>query len=327
MKLNLKPSPPDLRDFRLTLLPQKPLPSSVDLSSKMTSVKDQGSVGSCTAFAAVSMYEHLYRGATSDTTQDVFSEKFLYYVTRVRVAGWDAKEDSGAYLRDTLSALVKHGVCKEPQFPYLKPGQTSSSFEEVPPTSAYTEALKFQALTYQHIPEGTNGPTRQQALTTLKTLLSDGYTFIGGFICYDNLFSATQGVVPLPQGTSKIIGGHAVCFVGYDDAKQQFKFKNSWGLGWGDRGYGYLPYQYLLSGDLFDLWSITTAENNNLSISIVKKKPTRKELITDALNNGLIAIGNGTTPVVTGLTPADTNLVRSLLNRVISLKNQTIPRV
>lgn len=326
-KLNFKSSPRDDRDYRLVYDVSKAsaLPLSVDLSSRCTSIKNQGDVGSCTAHAAIAMYEFIYKNSVPDTTMDIFSEKFTYYTTRVNVAGWSASEDSGAYVRDALRSLVKYGTCKEATFPYLKAGQTSSDFKELPPPTAYTEALKYQALTYVNIPDGTDSLTRQKSLTTLKGILDGGNVFIGGFICYDNMHSSVNGLIPNPVATSKTIGGHAICFVGYDDVRQVFKFKNSWGSTWGDHGYGYLPYQYLLTGSMFDMWSIIRAENDNSAIQIIKPIPTRRERITDIINNGLIAIGNGQTPVVpVSLSTIDANAVRSLFNRITAMRNQTI---
>jgi len=324
-KLNFRPSPPDSRDFTLELKAATTAPN-VDLSNQCTSVKDQGSVGSCTAHAAVAMYEHIYRNGTTDKTQDVFSEKFTYYVTRVDVAKWPADDDSGAYVRDALKSLTKFGTCKESSFPYVKTGQTSSSYAEKPPAAAYTEALKFQGLTYVNIALGSTLTSRQTALDTLKNILSGGNTFIGGFTCYDNLYDGTGGNVLNPTDRSRIIGGHAVCFVGYDDVKQVFKFKNSWGARWGDAGYGYLPYQYLLKGDLTDLWSLITVENNNVSVGVIKPTVSRKQLLTDTINQGLIDLGNGRTPTIPGsLNVKDKQLVTSFFNRVTTLKTQTIP--
>ena len=48
----------------------------------------------------------------------------------------------------------------------------------------------------------------------------------------------------------KFVGGHAVCCVGYDDMKQHFIVLNSWGTEWGDRGYCYIPYQFIVNNDL-----------------------------------------------------------------------------
>ncbi len=55
--------------------------------------------------------------------------------------------------------------------------------------------------------------------------------------------------------------GHAVTCVGYNDYKQTFIVRNSWGKEWGDKGYFYMPYAYLLDGHLsMDFWCIREIE-------------------------------------------------------------------
>jgi C1A family cysteine protease len=54
----------------------------------------------------------------------------------------------------------------------------------------------------------------------------------------------SSGVIPDPSSKDTIIGGHAVCIVGYDDAKKRLKFKNSWSRSWGDAGCAYISYSY-----------------------------------------------------------------------------------
>ena len=51
-------------------------------------------------------------------------------------------------------------------------------------------------------------------------------------------------------------GGHCYACVGYDDAKGAFKIMNSWGTSWGDKGYGWLPYDYILNKLALDFWSL-----------------------------------------------------------------------
>jgi len=51
-----------------------------------------------------------------------------------------------------------------------------------------------------------------------------------------------KGGVLSCSGSSRGVGGHAYSIQGYDDAKQVWVIKNSWGASWGDSGYGYLPY-------------------------------------------------------------------------------------
>lgn len=262
-KLNFKASPSDTRDHVLNFSKPASSLSLVDLSKFCTSIKDQGAIGSCTAHAGVALMEYFYKKNMSGKIDDLFSEKFLYYTTRVDVAKWPSNEDSGAYIRDTLKAMVQFGVCMESSFPYLRAGEKSCKYADSPAPSAYTEALNFQVTRYARISE----INKSQCLAELKTLLQDGHAFVGGFTCYENIFNGSNGLIPPPSG--KIIGGHAVLFVGFDDTKNVFKFKNSWSASWGDKGYGYLPYQYVLSGNMSDLWTIYQQEFNNKPFDVI----------------------------------------------------------
>ncbi len=62
---------------------------------------------------------------------------------------------------------------------------------------------------------------------------------------YDNFLSPLEGRVSLPAENAKYIGGHAVSVIGFDDEKKEFTFNNNWGENWGDKGRGYLPYEYV----------------------------------------------------------------------------------
>lgn len=124
-----------------------------------------------------------------------------------------------------------------------------------PPTAAYTEAKKHQALEYMRV---------QQTLGQLKGCIADGFPFVYGFTVYDS-FESTQvantGLVPLPADGDAVLGGHAVMAVGYDDATRYFIIHNSWGTTWGDQGYFYMPYSYLTDTDLSaDFWTVRTVE-------------------------------------------------------------------
>lgn len=270
VKLNLHHSPPDRRDYKIRIKARQPLKfQNVDLSSYCTTVKDQGYIGSCTAFAVIALMEYIHKRAINNGTEDIYSEKFTYYDTRVNQLGWPANEDSGAYLRNAMASVIGAGAAPEEKFPY------DASYSQIPPREVFDSAMKNQVVSYAKVAEGSSATERQQSLQDCLQLLQEGYPLVGGFVCYDSLWTAQNGVVPPPGGT--IIGGHAILIVGYDEGKRLFKFKNSWGSSWGDNGYGYLPYEYLLAGDLWDLWTVFSQENFSDSEVIDIDKPTAED--------------------------------------------------
>ncbi len=64
--------------------------------------------------------------------------------------------------------------------------------------------------------------------------------------------TGSRGRSPLPSGTDSFLGGHAVLALGYDDAKQQFILRNSWGINTQDKGYFYIPCAYATDPQLAD---------------------------------------------------------------------------
>ncbi|HEY4149109.1 MAG TPA: C1 family peptidase [Chitinophagaceae bacterium] len=242
------PDLPDARDF-LYAAPLKvlrSLPASVDLRSGCPPVYDQGDLGSCTANALGGAFEF---GQIKQKIKDFMpSRLFIYYNERVILK--TVNSDSGAQIRDGIKTLNKQGVCTEKTWPY-----NTAQYTKKPAAAAYTEALKNQITSYQRL---TN------ALTILKGCLGEGYPFVFGFTVYESFMTAAvakSGVMPMPAASEKTVGGHAVMGVGYDDKKQAFLIRNSWGPGWGVKGYFWMPYAYITNSSLCDdFWTIRNVE-------------------------------------------------------------------
>jgi C1A family cysteine protease len=175
------------------------------------------------------------------------SRLFVYY--NERVIENTITSDSGAQLRDGIKTLAKQGVCLEKMWPYV-----ISHFENKPTKACYTNAAQHIILSYQRI----------QTLNDMKTCLAAGYPFVFGFTVYESFESAEvakTGVVPMPAPHEKVVGGHAVVAVGYDDAAQRVIVRNSWGPTWGQAGYFTMPYDYITSPKLAaDMWTIRREE-------------------------------------------------------------------
>jgi C1A family cysteine protease len=99
-----------------------------------------------------------------------------------------------------------------------------------------------------------------QSASQLKGCLASGRPFVFGFTVYDGFESDTvaqTGILQMPQSSEKVVGGHAVVGVGYDDSTQRFLVRNSWGTDWGQNGYFTMPYAYLTDDNLAaDIWEI-----------------------------------------------------------------------
>jgi C1A family cysteine protease len=220
------------------------LPSSVDLRKDCPPVYDQGHLGSCTAFAcAKGLRESLQR--QEGTAQVPLSALFQYYETRasVPVIGWIlVKQDSGGTISGAINVIAKTGAAPETAWPY-----DISKFTQKPPAEAYSAAgaNKFKS-------------TKQLGgLDDVKTSLAGGHMVAFGFRVYESFKKiGADGVMPVPGAGEKLLGGHAILAVGYDDAKKALIVRNSWSSQWGDHGYFYMPYQVAGdSGTSTDFWT------------------------------------------------------------------------
>jgi len=242
------PDLPDQRDFfyrDLLTLGLTPAQKEVDLRPLCSPVEDQGTLGSCTAHALTGNLEFLKQKTIKKFMQ--FSRLFLYY--NERVIEHTTGTDSGASLRDGIKTLKKLGDCREDLWPY-----DGDQFTSKPSRSAYDDAQKYQITSYY----------RLQTLEELKHTLQSGFPFVFGFAVYESFESSktTQtGIVSMPGKSERLLGGHAVLAVGYDDAKKWIIVRNSWGVEWGDRGYFYMPYSYFTSSSLAsDFWTVRGME-------------------------------------------------------------------
>jgi C1A family cysteine protease len=238
------PDLPDPRDYLYTVVGPRvaKLPDVVDLRKQCPPVYDQGQLGSCTANAIGAALEF----DRMKQKLNVFTPSRLFIYYNERVMEHTVKSDSGAQIRDGIKSVGTQGDCPEREWPY-----NINKFAVAPTKKCYTDALKYKAIQYMRV---------TQSLTLMQGCLAEGFPFVFGFTVYESFESAAvakNGMMPMPKSGEKVLGGHAVLAVGYDNNKHVFIVRNSWGDGWGDAGYFYMPFAYLLDNNLSDdLWTI-----------------------------------------------------------------------
>lgn len=242
-------------------------PAKIDLRQWCSPIENQGSLGSCTAHAGMGVVEYFEKRAFDQHIDG--SRLFIYKTTRnlMGVSG-----DTGAWLRTTMAALVLLGVPPEHYWEYTthKTATTADerTFDDEPSAFVYSIADNFEALRYFcHDPLGSN-PDRVDVLDSVKRYLAAQVPSMFGFFGFPSFNDSSDGNIPFPCPGESAKWGHAIVAVGYDDNKKikntrcnrettgALLIRNSWGSGWGDNGYGWLPYEYVHQGLALDFWSL-----------------------------------------------------------------------
>jgi C1A family cysteine protease len=179
------------------------------------------------------------------------SRLFLYKVTRKML---NFKGDTGAFLRSAMGALTLFGVPPEEYWPY-----DVEKYDREPPAFCYSFAKNYSAIKYVRLDP--TGIAKDVLLNSIKDSISKGFPCMFGFTVYNSIQqSSITGEIPYPCEGEKVEGPHAIMAVGYDDkmsiknemcekeTKGALLIRNSWGEGWGEKGYGYLPYDFVLEG-------------------------------------------------------------------------------
>lgn len=227
------------RKAKPTKVPRQGLrPTKIDLRNLTAPVYDQGELGACTAFAIGKGMRELMQRKNGEA-QTPLSALWLYYETRVKLG--TVGEDSGGTITDGVAVLEEKGAAPDALW-----GYNIAQFKVKPAKEAYQAASEFKV----------DKAVQVAGLEDVKNTLAQGNPVAFGYMVYNSFTKiGKDGVMPMPKPGEKLLGGHAVLAVGYDEEKKALIVRNSWSANWGDEGYFYMPYAFVTDENAGDFWT------------------------------------------------------------------------
>lgn len=218
------------------------LPATADLRAGCSPISDQGNTNACVGFATVDgLGEYLARkqGRAVD-----LAPRFIWNMGRDEEDSLG--ENVGMLPRTAMKIADNIGMAPESAFPFPTVGQMKSEeslmklVSEKPSSVVIKEAKRYRLF---------KGWKPVTSVHAMKKAVSEGLPVVFGIAVFPSIFeTGKDGMIPLPKANEEFQGGHAIVCVGYDNAKRRFIIRNSWGTAWGDKGYGYLPYEFVSKG-------------------------------------------------------------------------------
>jgi C1A family cysteine protease len=228
-------------------LPDEPRPDGqpVDFRDCFGPVRNQGQRGTCVGHAGAAVMERAHFLATGHPIS--FSPQFLFHSAKMSDG---APTVDGTWSRVAMPTLLNDGICWEAHWPYVATVIPGDIHHGPPPQAALDAAAKHTAIEVIELdPRDSAG---------IRSELAVGHAVTVSVPVYENWYgpmTRSFGKIPMPLPNSAMLGGHALCAVGYDfDAEftggGYFVLRNSWGSRWAasspiEPGYGAIPFEYV----------------------------------------------------------------------------------
>jgi hypothetical protein len=251
--LDARPDRLDLRDREYTpnvvSLPQQ-WPDDANIRRlfprycKSGLVLNQGEEGACTGFGLACVVNYLHWRVALDSgnaraRQQPVSPRMLYHLARF-YDEWPGEDYDGSSCRGALKAWHKHGVCSDTLWPYR---DAAGHVRFLKPHDSWAEDALTRRLGVYYRVNRSSVVDMQAAIREIGAIYVSGDVHDGWGIQARKQAITGHASLPVvnPMKKPDSLGGHAFALVGYN--RIGFVVQNSWGLVWGNCGFGVLPYE------------------------------------------------------------------------------------
>lgn len=225
------------------------LPASVDLRQAWWSVGDQGTTGSCVGWASAEGVVRYHMVAANKLAKnEQLSPRYVWMASKETDQFTQRPETfiegAGTELKAAMDICRKYGVVTMAQLPFA----INTLMYSGPENAFFAAAAQRRITSYFNLGKDLN---------QWKSWLASNGPILAGFSVdqtWDNATSTHGNLDVFFPNTVR--GGHAVTIVGYT-ASGRFIIRNSWGTGWGDKGFGYALPAYITGGFFPESYGVT----------------------------------------------------------------------
>lgn len=233
------------------------LPSKVDLSSYFPPIGNQGSYGTCVAWStgyamktALDAKTHSYTSTQLSNTAYQCSAVDLWH--SIPSSG-KSTSCNGSNFEPALQALMDNGCASVAKVPFTNQKMTCDG---VSATGGSNKLYGYRVIAYNS-EMSSDGSSQGMTVNNFKYYLSQGYPILIGAQLGEKFMEWNSSSV-ITSDTEDYNGEHAyhaMVVTGYDDSKQAFRVRNSWGADdWGDNGCIWVGYTHFINQFVFGGW-------------------------------------------------------------------------
>lgn len=272
------------------------LPSSVDWTKYAPTVGNQGSYGTCVAWATgyglkttLNNIDHNYT-SYKNTASYQTSPIDLWYLMRTYTSG-TSQQCGGSSFDPAFKVMIDKGVASMSAKPFT--GQKMDCDNGTPSgnTGNKLGAYRLVAYTKELSSSGPYGMTT----ANLKSKLNEGPLVVGAKLG-ETFMRWNSSAVIISDDPASYNGGHAyhaMMIVGYDDSRKAFRIQNSWGTTeWGDKGYIWVDYDHFIKNFAFGVWSASNDANAYVNKTAATRGISGVDLKLEVIADEALANGN-----------------------------------
>ena len=232
---------PDRVDFRdrsyrarlISLEPEHPAPSLVeayvDAYCEDGMILDQGQEGACTGFGLAACINFLHwerwqAGKQQGPKPARVSTRMLYHMARL-YDEWPGEDYDGSSCRGAMKGWHRHGVCDEALWPYRR---------------QFTEPEKGWQQNAALRPLGAYYRINKDSIVDMQSAIQEVHAIFVSASVHEGWWLKRANSLPVIKMNDQVTGGHAFALVGYN--AEGFVVQNSWGPGWGYKGFAVMSY-------------------------------------------------------------------------------------